>query len=415
MVRGKGTEMTSSQIFTGLQSHLFLLVFAGLNLAAVPYSNGEPFEEAIEEKITPPITADLSKSKTPGLQWEAVYRAPHSTYMRLHFSEIKAPKNADYKVRMMRMDGTVLLTYLPEQFTRFSNFLSEPLFVEEVRIQVTAPKAHTSMSFRIDRVAHDTKSGQVASKSSGVGRSKPISTLSEDFHVPPDLLGSVKKVEEAVAKLFIGTTPTCTGFLADSDVVLTNYHCLGLSGAFRNAADDKRKSPEACRDIAVIFDYYDGEHNPKATSPCLTVIDFNEKLDYAALKVDKERIKVRSQGGDRQRNHLTLSATQWNDKEPKDVFVIHHPNGKPKEVSYGCKAWFKKKSNTLDHDCNTHRGSSGSPLIFSDGSAAVGLHYSGSYDPSMTAEEADLRGDLNKYNLAKPSYLIKQSYVASKK
>jgi Trypsin-like peptidase domain len=407
-------SMKSIRPATALKSLPFLLVFVTLHLSVAPYSAGEPFEEAIEDKLNSPLIAEISKRTTTGVWWETIYRSPHSNYIRLHFSEITSPKNAEYQIRVTAMNNTVLLEYPAGQFSRFSDFLSEPIFAEEIKIKVVGPGDLTGLSFKIDRVVHDTKSAQFTLKSYGVGRSKLINSISTDDHFPKELLESVNKVEEAVAKLSIGKW-TCTGFLTEPDVILTNYHCLKTSWAFQNTQDNKKKSPEACRDIAVIFDYYDSEHAPRTESPCLTVLDFDEKLDYAALRVDRGRIKIYSPSGERDRIPLTLSTKEWNDKETADVFVIHHPKGKPKEVSFRCQIWFKKESKTLDHDCNTHRGSSGAPLISVDGSAAVGLHYSGSYDPTKTAEEADLEGQLNSYNLAQPSYIIKQSYVASGK
>jgi hypothetical protein len=197
-----------------------------------------------------------------------------------------------------------------------------------------------------------------------------------------------------VAKLVIGEGTVCTGFLVAPEVILTNQHCLARSTEYAEGG-----ATPACSDIEVIFDF-DVQSNPARTprSRCSAVLGADETLDYALLKLDS----VDAAAGERR--VLRLSSTDA--AEPVDVFVVHHPAGLAKKVSGSCRL-YPAGAGLEEHDCNTTIGSSGAPLLLSDG-AVAGLHFDGAYRESMTIreiQERTARGEVFR-NKAKPASLI---------
>lgn len=157
------------------------------------------------------------------------------------------------------------------------------------------------------------------------------------------------------------TGASCTGVLLAGDLVLTNHHCLPVSGDLKPVK------------ASILMNYLtlDGkaaQRYPLAVQP----LEADGRLDYAIARAKGQptamwgsaRIAAADSGSSR------------------SLIVIHHPMGRPKVMSrFRCMA-LKQQSGDIDvrHRCDTLGGSSGS-LMFDAGARGVALHKEGGLDP----------------------------------
>lgn len=181
---------------------------------------------------------------------------------------------------------------------------------------------------------------------------------------------SVILAARAVAKLaFVKANRmlTCTGFLLSNDLMLTNQHCFDTQ--------------EACSSAIVTFGYEeDADLNvvKGEEQRCQQVVMSDAGLDFSLIRVTGDP-------GTR------WGMLQWEEKPPPaaaPLYVIQHPNGRPKRVALkGCKVKAAKtqggvpgQKTDLSHLCDTEEGSSGSPVLNMN-NRVVALHHLGFDDP----------------------------------
>ncbi len=156
----------------------------------------------------------------------------------------------------------------------------------------------------------------------------------------------------------IGTS--CTGSLLPGDYVLTNHHCLPISGDFEPLK------------ASILMDYLtlDGKGS-KRFDISVKPDEADAGLDYAIAKVSGEPTKefgfVRIGGGD------VLPG--------QSLLIVHHPMGRPKVISrFRCLAIKDQETGPeLRHRCDTLGGSSGS-LIYDNQTQGVAIHKEGGLD-----------------------------------
>ncbi|GEM_PF-3769113 len=174
---------------------------------------------------------------------------------------------------------------------------------------------------------------------------------------------------------------TGTGFLISEDVLLTCNHVL----------PDK----DVASDSLIFFDYQQtvsGElvndpHNAETkeyfrlrpdyffhTSPKFT------GLDYTLVQVDG---KPGSKYGFIQLPELD-EATKF--KDGWDVFIIGHPNGRPKEIAVSDNDILWHNDQVIVYEADTETKMSGSP-VFNDSWDLIGLHYRSFDEYSPTASQ----------------------------
>ena len=168
----------------------------------------------------------------------------------------------------------------------------------------------------------------------------------------------------AVAKLtfIIGAnTAMCTGFLIDSDRMLTNEHCISKSGT--------------CDTMVAIFGYEIGENgsiNDGEQHQCTKFIDADHELDVAM-------IQLAGKPGEAWGN---LQLTARSIVKDEQAYMIQHPAGEPKQISrkdcsvVTLEADGNGSKTDFGHKCDTLGGSSGSPMLGAD-FAVIGLHHFG--------------------------------------
>jgi hypothetical protein len=167
----------------------------------------------------------------------------------------------------------------------------------------------------------------------------------------------------------------CTASVLSADYILTNYHCLpgpvnltALQANLQMGYLDENDTARVRR--------YEVDVRP---------VETDSELDYAILRVR----------GNPARDFGTVSLSAQPPSVREAVFIIHHPEGKPKTLSRKDCYVSVLAGDQFVHTCDTLGGSSGSPIYSSETFQVIGLHFAGSaqgnHGRSMAALEAKSR------------------------
>ena len=205
-------------------------------------------------------------------------------------------------------------------------------------------------------------------------RLRPISDYAGDVQL--------QRVARSVAKLrFVGPqfSDTCTGFMVTDSILVTNQHCV--------------PNNEVCRSLHAIFNWDPGVNENDTSDPrvhhCVRLVQPPDiTWDFALVQLDGAPGDVTRWG------HLTLQERSFSPNHP--LVIVQYPDlVSLKQVARdGCftkTAWATsvdpQVQSDFGHVCDTKGGSSGSPVLDTDG-VVVGLHHWGfdTLDPRWIAE-----------------------------
>ena len=223
----------------------------------------------------------------------------------------------------------------------------------------------------------------------------PVLTLTDinDLRLSP-VTKSLADLAPSVALLQISngeTLDVCTGFLIGPGLLATAAHCLR---DVVEAEPQTDRSHTACRNIAVMFDYFASPGGGSQTlrpsvAHCIAIfyIDRSPRIvgvpgypgftqlddtDVAVL-----RITVPAMSGN---THIVRAPIPLGPDPDNSVLiasVIQHPYGLPMKVASNCIVNKLPGANALiSHKCSTTPGSSGSPILTyeKDHWSVTGMH-----------------------------------------
>ncbi len=161
----------------------------------------------------------------------------------------------------------------------------------------------------------------------------PMIEEDEDFQELGTPIGQMRG-----KSMFGGDTARCTGTLISNDLFLTARHCLA-----------------PCEEITVAFNFH-GDKSQEEVFECAEVVEkggpTNED-DYAILRL-KGKPGV---------NWGFYPPASEEVQSSQELMMIHHPAGKPMQVSWEECAVQQTKGKMLHHRCDTEPGSSGSGIL----------------------------------------------------
>jgi V8-like Glu-specific endopeptidase len=153
----------------------------------------------------------------------------------------------------------------------------------------------------------------------------------------------------------------CSGSLIGPDLFLTNHHCISNDAGGIN--DPSR--------YIVDMEYLREGVDPQAASlsKITQFVAWDESLDFALLRLSKPLGK--SYGW------ITIETDEDAIARNRDVKIIQHPAGRPKEIVRDHTAVVDSNGVFLHYLADTEGGSSGSPVFARTGDHLIALHHVG--------------------------------------
>lgn len=163
---------------------------------------------------------------------------------------------------------------------------------------------------------------------------------------------------------------SCTGFFVNDNQFLTNFHCVKLQSIHYSGEWEQ----QFCEN-SIIDTSWDGD-NVSQNYGCASLGPHNEELDLAIINTFNLHGSGKPQ---------SVKFSSENPILGENLFVIHHPVAKIKQVSSEqCTATNTNQSSwknasllsEFHHTCDTEVGSSGAPMFNNEG-LVVGVHHLG--------------------------------------
>ena len=216
------------------------------------------------------------------------------------------------------------------------------------------------------------------------GRGLTVDKLRSIDKASPAIQAWGKSVARLVFVRDGGGQVLCTGFLIAADLFMTNNHCI--------------RTPTEMSSGLAEFDF-DRANTIPVTLRFNKIVDTNPDLDFTLLRLATPT----------DRRPFTFDTSV---SEPRNMVMIQHPAGRPKEVSIdNCKvmgaqvAGVTTRLTDFGHGCDTLQGSSGAPAIDIQTGRVLGLHHLGylpTDDPVNRAVQIQQILDHLKKNLCDP-------------
>lgn len=160
-----------------------------------------------------------------------------------------------------------------------------------------------------------------------------------------------------------------TAWLISPDIIITSGHSLDNQKCMENSS--LVDLPTTIQSSCVAFDYYQ-EQSKRIHYHFLELIVYNPILDFALI-----RLRNRSDYQLNQRSHIQLDLQHLITGDP-DLRLIHHPRGKPQQLSTG---WYvqplHKATTRILYTVPGEEGTSGAPVIRTDTLRVIALHSAG--------------------------------------
>ena len=167
----------------------------------------------------------------------------------------------------------------------------------------------------------------------GVDATSPMIEEDEDFQKFGHPIGQYREMSAS------GGMGRCTGTLISPDLFLTARHCI----------------QRGCEFIEVAFNFH-AQRDEQEIFKCAEVVEkggASNQDDYLILRLE-------GKPGVRWGYYAPAAEPV---KNQQALMMIHHPKGKPMQVSWdGCEVK-ETKENMLHHRCDTEPGSSGSGIL----------------------------------------------------
>jgi V8-like Glu-specific endopeptidase len=188
------------------------------------------------------------------------------------------------------------------------------------------------------------------------GAFEPIGALRADDEIRK-VARSIGRVDVVLREEGREVMATCTGTMLPNGFVLTNHHCIPVTGL--------QKPVRA----SILMNYLElDDRNSRRFELSVTPVESNERLDFSIVSVQGDTSEFPP-------IHLSDAPVQ----PGQSLVVIHHPQGRPMVMTrFRCLAFSEQPdSNALRHRCDTLPGSSGAMIFTSSGLGGVALHFGG--------------------------------------
>ena len=198
----------------------------------------------------------------------------------------------------------------------------------------------------------------------------------------PDVPKEVRTLAGSVAFLSFfdsGLPRTCTGFLIEPDLLLTNEHCI--------------RSEETCHTMTAVFGYQRNAEGGLSMGPQLRCKGY--EVHQSNFELDVTAVRLSASPGE---GFGVINVPEELVDPAGSLIIIQHPGDLPKRVSIlDCEmiespVSGRAPNSDFTHTCDTASGSSGAPILNAAGQL-VGVHHFG-FEEAPDSEWSENRGVL---------------------
>jgi hypothetical protein len=294
-----------------------------------------------------PETVNLSLPIQPGIGMVSKADIKRSaSALRLHFVVTAPAATPSWALEVLDKKDKKIWSYSAVT-DQSADFWSDEIPGEVAKVRVFAVAELPELRLKIDRI--------IVSQKPTEGRGLTVDKLKSINDAIPAIQAWGRSVARLVFVRDGGGQVLCTGFLIAADLFMTNNHCI--------------RTPTEMSSGLAEFDF-DRANAIPVTLRFNKIVDTNLDLDFTLLRLatptDRPPFTFDTSGG------------------PRDMVMIQHPAGRPKQVSIAnCKVMGPRVAGVtpaltdFGHGCDTLNGSSGAPAIDIQTGRVLGLHHLG--------------------------------------
>ena len=304
-----------------------------------------------------------------GMVWQLVH--PGASYLALHFAEMELPPGMSLRVADPTGEQAYVMTGRGKMDagTFWAQHIKGDTLILELKAgAATLPGEVLRHVFRVDGYA--AGHGDFQAKAICSADDKQNAACYENTHPGAYDAG------RAVARLLIGGTSLCTGWLASGDNhLITNEHCITSSSDALNTDYEFMAEAPNCSDSNCQLCY------PGAVFSGASFIQDSADLDYALVQISS---------GDPAATYGFMEIDSRDAVVGEQIFIPQHPGGNAKEFA------IESSSNSgglcvvdsvtetpcsgsgyydVGYMCDTEGGSSGSPVLATSDNRVIALHH----------------------------------------
>ena len=229
-----------------------------------------------------------------------------------------------------------------------TDFWSDEIPGDVAKVQLFAVAEIPNLRLSIDRI--------IISRKPTEGRGLTVNKLMPIDRASTTIQGWGRSIARLVFVRDGAGQFLCTGFLIAADLFMTNNHCI-------------RTQTEMNSGLAE-FDF-DRENAIPVTLRFRELLQTDRNLDFTLLRLATPSNRL----------PFTFDTTV---NEPRNLVLIQHPAGRPKQVSIdNCRVFGAEVAGVtaaltdFGHGCDTLSGSSGAPVLDIQSGLVLGLHHLG--------------------------------------
>ena len=304
--------------------------------------------DRVLSKYGEPETVNLSLPIQPGIGVVSKADIKRSaSALRLHFVVSAAADTPSWGLEVLDKKDRKIWSYSAAT-DQSTDIWSDEIPGDVAKVRVFAVAEVPKLTLVIDRI--------IISKKPTEGRGLTVDKLRSIDKAPPTIQAWGRSVARLVFVRDGGGQVLCTGFLIADDLFMTNNHCI--------------RTPTEMSSGLAEFDF-DRPNAIPVTLHFKEILDTDPDLDFTLLRLLTP--------SDRRPFTFDTSVS-----EPRNMVMIQHPAGRPKEVSIdNCKVMGAQVAGVtpaltdFGHGCDSLQGSSGAPAIDIQTGRVLGLHHLG--------------------------------------
>jgi hypothetical protein len=374
----RATLNSTSTVSPSQENSTFVWLASQGSGSFVPGEENPMTSEAPTESLELGVKKNINvsgNSTTPEVALS--YGDEGTTSLTFHFKSINLPKDASLTIKSEK--DSVVLTGIA------ANFYAENVRGNSVTITYSGPPT-SDLLYTIDGVT----CGKIMPFGESVcGRDDSVAKICSSTSDPTKGRKSL-----AVARLVIGGTNLCTGWLFGSGGhLMTNHHCIPQAATASNLQVEFGADCIRC----------DDPYNNVQLACKGIVVAMNAQFIMSSQEHDFALVKLNVRPGVDLSRYGYLQARLSGPRLNEPIYVPHHPLGKPKRISVvvdggaqGTISNFKENACTMDsvgYKLDTESGSSGAPVLSATDHAVVALHSCGGCDENNNGVNAGIKID----------------------